>query len=172
MQEHVLEQIAKGIQAHFGKQCTVSFQVAHLGAEETSPKLEQTKDGRMIKSSAVMLRDETGEALALFEITHDMTELYHATTVLKKFVLPSDEVPPQKGGAADVSLLLDDLIEQSRELIGKPVSMMQKADKVRAIHFLDKKGAFLIKKSGEKVSAFYDISKYTLYNYLDAEVEG
>jgi predicted transcriptional regulator YheO len=48
---------------------------------------------------------------------------------------------------------------------------MTKEDKIKAIHFLDDKGAFLIKKSGDKISKFYDISKYTLYNYLDAETE-
>ena len=43
---------------------------------------------------------------------------------------------------------------------------MTKDDKVIAVKYLDSKGAFLIKKSVEKVSEFYNISKFTLYNYL------
>jgi len=35
------------------------------------------------------------------------------------------------------------------------------------IQYLDSKGAFLIKKSGNKVSKFYKVSKYTLYSYLE-----
>jgi len=34
------------------------------------------------------------------------------------------------------------------------------------MQYLDSRGAFLIKKAGDKISKFYDISKYTLYNYL------
>jgi predicted transcriptional regulator YheO len=51
--------------------------------------------------------------------------------------------------------------------VGKPVALMSKEDKVRAIGFLDESGAFLITKSGQKVCQYFGISKYTLYSYLD-----
>ena len=63
--------------------------------------------------------------------------------------------------------MLDDLLEQSVELVGTPVSLMTKDDKVRAIRYLNDTGAFLITKSGPKVCKYFGISKYTLYNYLD-----
>jgi predicted transcriptional regulator YheO len=79
----------------------------------------------------------------------------------------------QEGGAVNITTnvndLLDQLIEDSVRHIGKPVSLMSKEDKVRAMQFLNEHGAFLIKKAGDKVSKYYDISKYTLYNYLGAE---
>ncbi len=53
--------------------------------------------------------------------------------------------------------------------MGKPVGVMSKEDKIRAIQFLNDKGAFLVKKAGDKISRHYDISKYTLYNYMSAE---
>ncbi|MBS5282229.1 MAG: helix-turn-helix domain-containing protein, partial [Butyricicoccus pullicaecorum] len=68
-----------------------------------------------------------------------------------------------------VGELLDELIEQSTRLVGKPVALMTKEDKIRAIQFLNKNGAFLITKSGDKISKYYGISKYTLYSYIDAE---
>ena len=64
--------------------------------------------------------------------------------------------------------LLDELISQSIKLVGKPVAMMNKDDKIKAIQFLNNAGAFLITKSGDKVSKQFGISKYTLYNYMDA----
>ena len=67
----------------------------------------------------------------------------------------------------DVNQLLEDLIEESYQLIGKPVSVMTKEDKMKAIKFLESKGALLIKRSGDKISKFYDISKYSLYSYLN-----
>ena len=62
----------------------------------------------------------------------------------------------------------DRLISQSIKLVGKPVAMMNKDDKIKAIQFLNSAGAFLITKSGDKVSKQFGISKYTLYNYMDA----
>lgn len=67
----------------------------------------------------------------------------------------------------DVNDLLDELIEQSVELIGVPVAMMTKDDKVKALNFLNDAGAFLITKSGDKVAKYFGISKYTLYSYVD-----
>ena len=71
----------------------------------------------------------------------------------------------------NVSDLLDDLIEQSVALVGRPVALMNKDDKVRAIRFLNQHGAFLITKSGDKVAKYFGISKYTLYSYIDLKQE-
>ena len=71
----------------------------------------------------------------------------------------------------NVSDLLDELIEQSVRVVGKPVALMNKEDKVKAIQFLNNSGAFLITKSGDKVCKFFGISKYTLYSYIDEAKE-
>ena len=67
--------------------------------------------------------------------------------------------------------LLDDLIEQSVKIVGKPVAMMNKEDKTKAIKFLNDSGAFLITRSGDKVSHYFGISKYTLYSYIDIKTK-
>lgn len=71
----------------------------------------------------------------------------------------------------NVNDLLDTLIEQSVQLVGKPVALMSKDDKITAIQYLNDAGAFLITKSGDKVSNFFGISKFTLYSYMDAGKE-
>ncbi len=48
---------------------------------------------------------------------------------------------------------------------------MSKDDKVQAIQYLNDAGAFLITKSGDKVSSYFGISKFTLYSYMDANKE-
>lgn len=133
----------------------------------------QTQDGRLLRSSTMYIRDENGKVIALFGINYDITELSHANSILGQFVgLPQEK---SKEGIetifSSVNDLLDRLIEESYAFVNKPVALMTKEDKIKAIHFLDQKGAFLIKKAGDRVSKFYDISKYTLYNYMDAETE-
>jgi len=70
-----------------------------------------------------------------------------------------------------VNDLLDALIEQSVALVGKPVALMSKDDKVAAIQYLNDAGAFLITRSGDKVSNYFGISKFTLYSYMDTNKE-
>ena len=69
-----------------------------------------------------------------------------------------------RGGAFNSKLLAC----ESVALVGKPVALMNKDDKVRAIRFLSDAGAFLVTKSGDKVAKYFGISKYTLYSYIDA----
>ena len=42
---------------------------------------------------------------------------------------------------------------------------------MKAIEFLEKKGIFLIMKSMDKVADRFQISKFSIYNYLD-EIRG
>ena len=77
-----------------------------------------------------------------------------------------EQTEPQK--IINVNGVLNELIEQSVQLVGKPVALMNKDDKVKAIRFLNDSGAFLVTKSTDKVAKYFGISKYTLYSYIDA----
>ena len=132
--------------------------------------LTKTRDGRILKSSTVFLKDQAGEVEGVFSINYDITELLMAERAIDSILnhkTAGQEQPdriPQ-----NVNDLLDDLIEQSVALVGKPVAMMNKDDKITAIQFLNNAGAFLVTKSGDKVSKYFGISKYTLYSYIDAK---
>ena len=47
------------------------------------------------------------------------------------------------------------------------ISQMKRDDKIEFVRYLDKKGAFLITHSAERVYEYLNISRFTLYNYLD-----
>ena len=50
---------------------------------------------------------------------------------------------------------------------GKPAALMTKDERIRAIGYLDRRGAFLISKSSERACEFFGISKYSFYSYLN-----
>lgn len=77
------------------------------------------------------------------------------------------EEEPSELIATNVSDLLDNLIDQAIRLTGKPVAIMDKSDKARAVNFLNDAGALLITKSSERICQALDISKYALYNFLN-----
>lgn len=130
--------------------------------------LTKTNDGRILKSSTIYIHDDNNEkVIGILSINYDITSMLLAEQAIKSLVSSSDDKKEPERIPQNVNDLLEDLIRQSVTLIGKPVAMMTKDDKVRAIQFLNDAGAFLITKSGDKISSFFGISKYTLYSYID-----
>ncbi|MEA5058416.1 MAG: transcriptional regulator [Clostridia bacterium] len=129
--------------------------------------LTKTNDGRILRSSSVYIKDETGKATGIFCINYDLTEAMMAQSVINNIVQTGGPGSEPEHIPTNVNELLDDLLEKSVQLVGKPVAMMNKDDKVRAIAFLNDAGALLITKSGDKIAKYFGISKYTLYSYLD-----
>lgn len=130
--------------------------------------LTKTKDGRILKSSTIYVRDEDGKAVGIFSINYDITNLMMTENILHGLTsVEENEKEPEKI-ISNVNDLLEELIEQSVRTVGKPVALMNKEDKIKAIQFLNHSGAFLITKSGDKVSRYFGISKYTMYSYIDA----
>ena len=85
-----------------------------------------------------------------------------------KSLIASEPEAKEPERITNVSDLLDDLIEQSVALVGKPVALMTKDDKVRAIQFLNESGAFLITKSGNtdlQIFRYIQIYALQLYRY-------
>ena len=152
-----------------------------------------TRDGKLLRSSTMFIHDESGKVIGSLCINTDITETVHFEEYLRRYnqySVPMSENPnlsspvPAPGNtgrqdaganiqldseifANDVSQVLDFLILQADHLIGKPVSKMNREDKINFIKYLDQKGAFLITKASERVYEHLNISRFTLYNYLD-----
>jgi len=133
--------------------------------------LTRTPDGKILKSSTVYIRGKGGKVVAILGINYDISSLIMAENVVHELrsVRDQDQTEPEK--IINVNDVLDELIEQSVALVGKPVALMNKEDKQRAIGFLSQSGAFLVTKSGDKVAKYFGISKYTLYSYIDKQQE-
>lgn len=133
--------------------------------------LTRTKDGRILKSSTIYIRGENNKINYIFSINYDITGLLAIDNAVKTLVATEESTDGKNREperiTQNVNDLLDDLIKESVSMIGKPVALMSKDEKVNAIRFLNDAGAFLITKSGDKVSKYFGISKYTLYSYID-----
>ena len=146
-----------------------------LGKDEGCPEdhlcyLTRTPDGKLLKSTSVYIPDEEGKVAAIFGVNLDVSTLVMAERTLNALTSTVDKEETRLTN--NVNDLLDDLIDQSDRLIGKPAALMTKEEKVRAIRFLNDHGALLITKSGDKIATHFGISKYTLYSYLDVKTGG
>ncbi|HIX64068.1 MAG TPA: helix-turn-helix transcriptional regulator [Candidatus Mediterraneibacter colneyensis] len=136
--------------------------------------LTRTDDGRILKSSTLYIRDAKGRVAYIFSMNYDITTLLAAENSIRGLIQTEQEGDQDTGASEtpqkithNVTELLDLLIEQAITKVGKPVALMNKDDKVAVVQYLNNAGAFLITKSGDKVSSLLGISKFTLYSYMD-----
>lgn len=147
-----------------------------LSHQEENPQdhlcyLTKTPNGKVLKSSSMYIRGNDGKIAAILSINFDISTLSLIQTTVSELISPATEENEPQRIPLNVNDLLDELISRSEIMVGKPAALMNKEDKIRAIQFLNQNGALLITKSGEKISKYFGISKYTLYSYLDLKQE-
>ncbi len=129
-----------------------------------------TPDGKILRSSTMFLHDDDGKVIGSLCVNLDITETVAFEGYLNRL---NGYKPGAKGDLeketfnGDISSVLEFLLEQASAIAGKPVEQMNREEKMRFVDYLDKKGAFLVTKSSDRVCEYLKISRYTLYNYLE-----
>jgi predicted transcriptional regulator YheO len=128
--------------------------------------LTNTREGNVLRSTSVYIRNPEGRVIGCLCINMDISGLILAENTLKE--LTANNIPREEEFFVnDVNELLTAFLQKAQEEIGKPVAYMNREEKIRAIKYLDSKGALLISKAGNRICNFFNISKFTLYSYLD-----
>ena len=138
------------------------------------------KSSRILRSSTIHFYDRDNKLAAALCVNTDITDSVRFEEYLKsrnKFALPAEAEQADNKTRADsdyvefipdsVQNLLDYLVSEAQKAVGVPANKMTKEDKIRFLSLLDKKGAFLISKSSEKMCEYLGISKFSLYKYLE-----
>lgn len=133
--------------------------------------LTQTRTGKVVKSSTIILRDEDGHVFGTVCINIDMSKFIALESLIREFVALDLQDPIQETFSDDVGEILQTLTEDANNRIGKPVEEMSRREKVRFVALLDEKGAFNVKKAVPVVAEYLGVSRFTIYNYLK-EVRG
>ena len=132
----------------------------------------KTKDGKILKSSTVFIRDNQKKITGCICINYDLTEHSMFHKVMDEFctTVDLDKEKSEKGienFTSDVNEVLKNIIQEAVEKIGKPISLMQKEDKLMVAKIADEKGAFLIKGAITQLAKEINVSRFTIYNYLE-----
>ena len=151
--------------------------VEQLTTNDPAPRdhlayLTRTPDGKVLKSSTIYIRNSRGKVTAILAINFDISALMMAAGAVRDFISVQEPQQAEPEKIVNINNVLEELIQQSVTLVGKPAALMNKEDKIKAIRFLNENGAFLVTRSGEKVAKYFGISKYTLYSYLDKSTGG
>lgn len=138
----------------------------NFDGDSTANYMSVIKDGREIKSSTTLLRDSGGKLIGALCINVDVKPLKDAMSFMGDLMnveqaKPETEVEPFGNVMEIVDDLIDKIIDQDN------VDNLKRKDKLDLIQFMDEKGVFLIKGAIDKVADRLNISKVTVYSYLD-----
>lgn len=131
-------------------------------------------NGKRIRSSTLLIKDDTGHLAGALCINLDTTKIMKQIAFLQSFLpeaalLPEaeDQSKEQESIEQDthISVMIDSLI--SRIIGSVPVSALTREERIEKIRFMEAKGIFLMKGSVEKVAEKMGINKVTVYSYLN-----
>jgi HTH domain len=78
---------------------------------------------------------------------------------------PDQPTASQPEAVGDLGRLLEDLAVE----LGAPLCDLSRTDKQRAVRLLEERGAFTYRKSAETVAEALNVTRFTVYNYLNRD---
>lgn len=129
-----------------------------------------TKDGRPLKSSSILFRDDRKRLIAALCINFDVTDIMSLNAVIRDIFEVSEESQqygPHETFERDVVSTLNDIVDGVLRQNGRSIPSMGKQEKIETIRQLDEQGFFLIKGAVKSIAARMKVSKFTIYNYLE-----
>lgn len=129
----------------------------------------KTKNGKILKSSSVFIRDQNNEIVGCLCINYDMEGYLMFKHIMDEFCSITDlaEQKEEETFVKDIDEILDSIIDKAIKEVGKPISLMQKEDNLRVVEIIDEKGGFMIKGAIDLLAQKLNLSRYTVYNYID-----
>ncbi|MFP4374639.1 MAG: transcriptional regulator [Spirochaetaceae bacterium] len=127
------------------------------------------EDGRLLKCTTIPVRDGGGEIIGALCINYDLTRVQVATSVLADLshVESTEATGTEEAFPRDASSFLQVMIDQALSRLSKPVALLTKKDNLEVIRELEENDIFSIKHAVETVARRLNVSRYTIYNYID-----
>jgi predicted transcriptional regulator YheO len=97
----------------------------------------------------------------------DMTVIQMAHSWLDKLLNQHKEPEPVHSASPDMDVLTKEILNEAVKRLGKPVSLMNKEEKIRAVELMLERGLFMVKGGVEKAAAVLGVTRFTVYNYLE-----
>ncbi|MER5521992.1 PAS domain-containing protein [Streptomyces sp. NPDC002763] len=133
----------------------------------------ETAEGLVLKSSSMFFRSQGGKPVACLCLNSDVNDLERAKEVLQSLTAFGEPLPamrdasPVESFPSTVDELADGLIRAAISDVGVPPHLMKKAHKVAVVRDLEQRGFFAIREAVDVIAQRLDVSRYTIYNYLN-----
>lgn len=131
-----------------------------------------TEDGKILKCSTHMVRNDEGKIIGCLCINFNVTDFTFLANAFNDFTFASTNESNGSGNSkfngiqGTFAESMESAIDFAISEYGKIPTMMDKADKLAILEKLEKDGVFLMKGSVDYMSRVLGASRYTIYNYL------
>jgi len=133
------------------------------------------EDGRRLKSSTVLLRNDRDEPLVAFCVNLDITAFSAASAALQDLTQleqPGGSQPasaPERPRADEnhVNDILRFLVVNTARPAGRSPGELSKRERLEVIDFLERKGAFQVRGAIKLVAQELGVSEPSVYRYID-----
>lgn len=126
----------------------------------------RTEKGHTLRSCTVFVRDEKGQPIGALCVNQDLSPLLAMQNWLTQTLQRECTESASASEENHVENVLTSMIDEAIRSTGKLPERFSREDKLSVISYLDRRGAFQIRYSMEKVAALLNISKFSIYNYL------
>lgn len=121
-----------------------------------------TSSGKTIKSSTFHFRgDDYHFALG---INYDISVMGQMNRILDGLLRTDATLQTSLFGTGNS---MEEVFESCSEMVKRPLSQMQKADRLTLVSILKEKGFFQMQRSVPYAAERLGVTKYTIYNYLN-----
>jgi len=124
------------------------------------------RDGRVMRSSTVFLRDDRGEAYGALCINYDITALAGAQRVLADMIRIDVQQDVSEILSDDIDQTIGGMIAETIGEMGGPGAVLSRDQRMALIARLDEKGVFGVKRAASILARQFGTSRATIYNHL------
>lgn len=124
-------------------------------------------DGKKLKSTTSVIRNDRGGAVGLFCINLDMSKFDELQNLMGVFTtLGKTSSKPKELFSDDWREKINSFVHESLQKQGKTITGLTKEEKKQLVLTLHQQGAFRAKHAAAYVGSVLDISRATVYKYL------
>ncbi|MFJ5292740.1 transcriptional regulator [Streptomyces sp. NPDC088348] len=136
-------------------------------AENQLNYLTRTRDGKLVKSSTMVLRDSAGTVFGALCVNLDITAVSQAHALLGDIAgVGSPAGVPTTTFGNDIDSVVDALVDDHQLRQNKSWAELDRAQRVQLFRGLDGRGVFAVRRAVEQVASRLGISRASAYHYL------
>ncbi|MGN6721091.1 MAG: helix-turn-helix transcriptional regulator [Marmoricola sp.] len=133
----------------------------------------RTQDGRVIKSSTILLRTADQHVVGALCINFEVTELRALGRLVSE--LSGDvEVTtdaPTTTFSKDIESVIETVLTEIQTELGQPLSRLTMNERIKVFTMLDERGVFQVRRAIPLVAQQMGLSRASVYNYLSRSRE-
>ena len=130
-------------------------------AEDELNYLTRTQDGKLLKSSTMVLRDTSGAVFGALCINVDVTAVNQVHTLIGELagVTAPAATPPTTTFGDDIGAVLDSIVDARQLRANKPWAQLTRAERLDLFRDLDRRGVFAVRGAVKQIANRLGISR-------------